>query len=202
MNRQKPPVKMPRLLLPDRYLSASNLRNFTPFQNSLVCYNTRRCERRVILMKKLIAIALFLTIFVGLTSSAFAQGASIGFIDVQSVFKGYKETKKAQEQLAKKEEAFKKDFEASQKKLTDAEQEGKSREDLEKIRAEEEKKLEPKRSELLRLNEELTVKLQQQIVKSVEKVAKSVGIDVVVDKQVIIVGGVDLTDMVINELNK
>ena len=153
-------------------------------------------------MKKAISIVLFLAFMMCLTSSAFAQGASIGFIDVQNVFKSYKATKSAQERLSKKEEEFKKEFEKSQKKLSEAEQDGKSREDLEKLRSEEEKKLEPKRTELLRLNEQLTVKLQQEIVSSVEKVAKSVGIDIVVDKQVIITGGVDLTDMVVNELNK
>lgn len=153
-------------------------------------------------MKKVVAIAVFLSFMLCLASSSFAQGSSIGFIDVQNVFKSYKETEKAQESLSKKEEDFKKEFEKSQQKLSDAEKEGKSREELEKIRSEEEKKLEPKRSELLKLNEQLTIKLQQDIVKAVEKVAKTVGLDVVVDKQVIIIGGVDLTDMVVNELNK
>ena len=65
-----------------------------------------------------------------------------------------------------------------------------------------EKKLEPQRSELLQLNEQLTTKLQGNIVKAVEKVAQKVGIDVVLDKQVIIIGGMDISDMVIKELNK
>jgi Skp family chaperone for outer membrane proteins len=33
-------------------------------------------------------------------------------------------------------------------------------------------------------------------------VAKKVGIDLVLDKQVVITGGMDLTELVINELNK
>ena len=54
-------------------------------------------------MKKLFAILIVLS-FIGSLAHA---ASSIGFIDVQKVFKGYKETGKAQEQLAKEEEAFK-----------------------------------------------------------------------------------------------
>jgi Skp family chaperone for outer membrane proteins len=147
-------------------------------------------------MKKFIALVLAL-FFIG--SAALA---STGFIDVQKVFREYRETKKAQAELGKKEDAFKKEFEASQKKLQKAELDGKSRSDLENMKKEMEKKLAPKRDNLLKLNEQLTVKLQQKILDSVKKVAKKLGIDLVLDKQVVITGGMDLTEMVVNELNK
>ncbi len=131
-----------------------------------------------------------------------ANYTSIGFIDVQKVFKEYKETSKAQTQLSKEEESFKKDFDESQKKLEKAEKDGKSKEDLEKMKKEMEEKLTPKRESLLRLNEQLTGKLQMDILEAVKKASKKVGIDIVLDKQVIIVGGMDLTELVLNELNK
>ncbi|MFA4858037.1 MAG: OmpH family outer membrane protein [Candidatus Margulisiibacteriota bacterium] len=127
---------------------------------------------------------------------------SIGFIDVQKVFKGYKATAKAQDELSKKEADFKKDFEASQTKLEKAQKDGKSEEELEKMKEDLEKELSPKREELLRLNEKITTKLQLEIVSAVKVVAKKVGIDLVLDKQVIITGGMDLSDMVIAELNR
>jgi len=43
------------------------------------------------------------------------------------------------------------------------------------------------RDEILALNEKLTVKLQGDIVKAVTEVAKGVGLDLVLDKQVIII---------------
>jgi Skp family chaperone for outer membrane proteins len=52
------------------------------------------------------------------------------------------------------------------------------------------------------LNEEKMAKIRKDIIAVVEVVAKEVGIDVVVDKQVVIAGGIDLTDMVVNKLNK
>lgn len=146
---------------------------------------------------------------IALIAIAFAAGishaanfTSIGFIDVQKVFKEYKETSKAQGELSKQEESFKKDFEASQTKLAEAEKNGKKKEELEKMKKELEEDLAPKRESLLRLNEQLTTKLQAKILDSAKKVAKKVGIDVVLDKQVVITGGMDLTDMVVSDLNK
>jgi outer membrane protein len=151
-------------------------------------------------MKKLMAIAL---VFAFLGSAAFAAGyTSIGYIDVQKVFREYKETETAQEQLGKEEESFKKEFEESQEKLLQAEKDGKETAELEKMKKEFEEKLAPRRETLLRLNEQLTVKLQLEILEAVKKTAKKVGIDMVLDKQVVITGGMDLTDLVVNELNK
>jgi outer membrane protein len=149
-------------------------------------------------MKKLFAILIVLS-FIGSLAQA---ASSTGFIDVQKVFKGYKETVKAQDQLAKEEEAFKKEFDESQKKLESAEKSGKKTEELDQMKKDLETKLSPKRESLLKLNEQLTGKLQLDILEAVKKVAKKVGIDLVLDKQVVITGGIDLTDMVLNELNQ
>lgn len=131
-----------------------------------------------------------------------ANFVNIGFIDVQKVFSEYKETGKAQKELEKEEEAFKKEFEESQKKLEKAEKDGKKKEDIEKMKKELEEKLSPQRESLLKLNQQLTGKLQLEILDSVKAVAKKVGIDLVLDKQVVITGGMDLTELVVNELNK
>ncbi len=151
-------------------------------------------------MKKILIAIVAVAFFAGLSHAA--NFTSIGFIDVQKVFKEYKETNKAQTELSKQEESFKKEFDESQKKLEKAEKDGKSKEDLEKMKKELEEKLSPKRETLLKLNEQLTGKLQQDILAAVKKVAGKVGIDVVLDKQVVITGGMDLSEMVITELNK
>jgi len=148
-------------------------------------------------MKKLFVILVVLA-FVGTLAHA---ASSAGYIDVQKVFKGYKETNKAQEQLAKEEEAFKKEFDESQKKLEKAQKEGKKTEELDQMKKDLETTLSPKRESLLKLNEQLTGKLQLDILEAVKKVAKKVGLDLVLDKQVVITGGIDLTEMVLNELN-
>ncbi|KAF0134927.1 MAG: outer membrane protein [Candidatus Saganbacteria bacterium] len=152
-------------------------------------------------MKK-VAISLIALMVIG--GAAFAQSAasSMGFVDIQKVFKDYKETSKAQKELAKEEETFKKEFEESQKKLEEAQKNGKSKEEIDKMRASLEEKLAPKRDSLLKLNEKLTLSLQKNIVVAVTKIAQKLGLESVLDKQVIIYGGMDITDMVVSELNK
>jgi len=154
-------------------------------------------------MKRLICLLVLVSFVMFVTGSAFALGtSSMGYIDVQKVFKEYKETSKAQEQVAKQEEEFKKEFDDSQKQLSDAEKKNMKREELDKLRKELEDKLSPKRQSLIDLNEKLTAKLQSEILSATKDVAKKVGIDIVFDKQVIITGGLDLTEMVINKLNE
>jgi Skp family chaperone for outer membrane proteins len=143
---------------------------------------------------------LFIT---GLISASFSAPLnSIGYIEVQRVFKGYKETMKAQEKLSKEEAVFKKEFEESQKKLESAKSAKKSQKEVDTITKELEEKLAPKREVLMKLNEELTTKLQKDIIGAVSQVAKNLGLDTVLDKQAVIVGGVDISDMVINKLNE
>ena len=154
-------------------------------------------------MKKIVCLLVMVSFVMFVFGSTFAHAAeSIGYIEVQKVFKEYKETAKAQEQVAKEEESFKKDFDDSQKSLADAEKKNMKREELEKLRKELEDKLMPKRQSLIELNEKLTIKLQAEILSATKDVAKKVGIDVVFDKQVVITGALDLTEMVINKLNE
>ena len=154
-------------------------------------------------MKRTVSLLVMVSFVMFVFGSTIAQAASsIGYIEVQKVFKEYKETAKAQEQVAKEEETFKKDFEASQKQLADAEKKNMKKEELEKLRKDLEDKLMPKRQSLITLNEKLTTKLQADILSATKEVAKKVGIDIVFDKQVIITGGVDLTEMVTNKLNE
>jgi outer membrane protein len=135
-------------------------------------------------------------------TSVSSTSSIIGFIDIQKIFKEYKETVKAQKELSKDEEAFKKEFEESQKKLEEAQKANKSKEEIEKMRTSLEEKLSPKREALLKLNEKLTGTIQKNIVAAVGKVAQKLGLEAVMDKQVIIYGGMDVTDMVLSEINK
>ena len=79
---------------------------------------------------------------------------------------------------------------------------GKNEEELEKLAEKIEKELDPKKTELEMLNKEKMEKIRKDIIAAVENVSREVGVDVVVDKQVIITGGIDLTDLAITKLNK
>ena len=168
-------------------------------------------------MRKLIVMFVFSAFVLGLlASTAMAATGTIGYVDVQRVFKEYKETSSAQDQVKKEEKAFREKFDDSQKKLADmqkkidaAQKAGKSsdeidkmQKDLEKTQQDMETKLSPDRDRLLKLNEQLTSKLQLEILSAVKAVSSKLGVDMVLDKQVVITGGMDITDLVINQLNK
>lgn len=154
-------------------------------------------------MKKIfcsLLVVLFAMFVLGGTSAHAAT--NIGFIEVQKVFKEFKETAAAQDQVSKQEADFKTDFEASQKQLADAEKNKMKKADLDKLKKDLEDKLMPKRQALVALNEKLTSDLQAKILDATKSVAKEIGIDVVFDKQVVITGGTDMTELVINKLNE
>lgn len=147
-------------------------------------------------------VSLFIALIIVTVFSTISTAASnIGVIDVQKVFRGYKETAKAQEQLSKEEAAFKKEFEDSQKQLEKARAEGKSDKELETLTKKLEEALAPKRDKLVKLNESLTTSIQKDIIEATKAVAKNLGIDIVLDKQIVITGGTDISDMVISRLN-
>lgn len=132
----------------------------------------------------------------------FIWAATVGYIDVEQVFKGYSKTKTAQDDINNKMKDYRRLLTKYQQELDDAKVDGKSEKELEKIREKMQKELDPKEAEIKMLNEEQMAKIRKDIVAAVETVSKEVGIDVVVDKQVIIAGGLDLTESVVNRLNK
>jgi len=151
-------------------------------------------------MKKIAIIFGVLTMLV--VFSAATMAATIGYIEVQKVFTEYSETKTAQKDLDEKQKEFKQKLDEKQEEIDKAKKDGKSETELRAMIKDMEKELDPEKEKLLRVNEEMTRKLQSAIVSAVESVSKELGIDVVLDKQVIITGGVDITDMVLTKLNK
>jgi Skp family chaperone for outer membrane proteins len=133
---------------------------------------------------------------------SFSFAATVGYIDVEQVFKSYTKTKTAQDEINNKMKEYKKDVAKYQQKIEDAKIDGKTDKDIEKIKEDMQKELDPQETEIKMLNEEKMVKIRKDIVTAVDGVAKELGIDVVVDKQVIITGGNDLTELTIEKLNK
>ena len=140
-----------------------------------------------------------LGILLMVSSASFAE--TIGFVDLQKVFVEFNETKKAQKDFEEKQATLREEMEEKQKLLQKAEQENKSPEELQKLVMELQEELQPKQQELIEYNNQLMAQIKQKITKSTKKVAKQYGIDVVFDKQALLVGGFDLTEFVIDELN-
>jgi outer membrane protein len=128
--------------------------------------------------------------------------ATVGYIDVKQVFEGYSKTKSVQDDLNNKMKDYEKLRNKHAQKLTEAKIDGKTEKELEKLQEEMKKELGPKEAEIQMINDEQMAKIRKDIIAAVDAIAKEVGIDVVVDKQVIISGGMDLTEQVVTRLNK
>lgn len=150
------------------------------------------------MMRKIQVAGLTLACLMLMTGMSFA--ASLGYIDVQQVFASYEKTKAAQADVKEKEMALQDEIEKKQKEIEAAKKKNTSEDSIKKMIDKYEKELEPKRKELLSIREKLTGEIQADIVKATKVAAKEVGIEVVLDKQVFIAGGIDLTNLVVQKL--
>jgi len=134
-----------------------------------------------------------------LPSQAFAE--SIGIINMQKIFLSYNKSKKFQKEFDKKKEKLQKEFEKRQKKILKAKEKGKDEKKIKKLIEEMEEELKPKQDDLIQYNNALTGELRTDILQAATSLAKYYNIDVVLDKQAVIIGGFDITDFVIEKLN-
>ena len=145
-------------------------------------------------MKKVLIV---FVLMLGLTVASLAAG--MGYVDVQKVFVNYKEAKKMQEDFAVRETKFKEKVTKKQAELEAVKNDAKKLRDLKgKIQDE----LEAEQEQLIELNQKLTQQLKDKIVEAVKKVSREYALDYVVDRQVVLYGGIDITDWVIESLNK
>jgi len=144
-------------------------------------------------MKKILGILLCLTMV--------SIADTIGYIDSQQILKQYNKSLTAQVDLAQKQKEFQDLLIEKQKELEEAQAANKTDEELVELKEELEKELQPKKDELLQLNQDLSIAIENDIINATKSIAKQLRIDVVVDKQVIIMGGMDLTSLVLSKLN-
>ncbi|MDD5455710.1 MAG: OmpH family outer membrane protein [Candidatus Margulisbacteria bacterium] len=127
---------------------------------------------------------------------------TVGYIDSQQILKQYNKAVTAQADLAKKQKDFQDFFLQKQQELEKAKATSKNEEELTQLKDSLEAELQPKRDELLQLNQKLSGDIEKDIIEATKKVAKQLRIDIVLDKQIVISGGMDLTSLVISSLNK
>jgi Skp family chaperone for outer membrane proteins len=130
------------------------------------------------------------------------NAATLGYIDIQKVFSSYEKTKTVLEQLKKKEQSIKEEMAIKQKQVDKAQEKGASEEEIKRLVDKLEKELEPKRKDIVESKQRTMLEIQNDITRATEATAKIMGIENVLDKQVFITGGVDITDKVIELLNK
>lgn len=131
-----------------------------------------------------------------------APAANLGFVDAQKVFQNYKAAQEAQSRFRREAQAYQDELAADQRKLEEARRANKSPEEIAKMQKKFEEELKPKKTKVEGLDRDLSGKIKKQIEVVIAEVAKAKGIPTVVDKQVILYGGIDLTDDVVRKLNR
>ncbi len=127
---------------------------------------------------------------------------SLAKVDTKRLFDQYRDAQSSQSEFKRKAEAYQKEFLEKNRLLQEAQREGKSKADLEKMTKKFEAELKPKKEAVEKLDKEMSGKLKKQIEVAIQDVAKARGYAVVVDKQVVLFGGEDITDDVLKKLNK
>ena len=149
------------------------------------------------MLKNFIILGVLILSFQGLASAD-----NVGYLDSQLAMTKYSKFISEQKKWEKKREKLKKEIEKKQKKLEDAEDRNRSEEELIKMKEQFDKELNPKIEALQQEQRETLTTLRNSIMETAKKVAKSYGIDVILEKQVVLNGGFDLTNLVIDKLNK
>lgn len=159
---------------------------------------------------------LLLLAFAILMNVSMAAADTIGYVHMQRVFNEYKETKVAEEKFKKQQEKFKKEFDKRLEKLEKAKEKGKSEQEIADLTKKLEEELMPRKEELMQVHQQLMTQIRRDIDTAIKGVAQTYGIDVVLNKEVlfqgpagpignepvILHGGFDMTNFVIEKLNK
>lgn len=154
-------------------------------------------------MKKLLALALAAATAGILTTQsvqAQAPASTVGFVDTAQVFNSFPEAKKAQDQFRKKAEDYQEELAKRQKQIEDARKAGKSDADIQKMMKDAEQDLMPQKKAVEELDRKLSTQIKAKIEAAIAASAKAKRITTVVDKQVILYGGTDLTSDVVKRL--
>lgn len=148
-------------------------------------------------MKRFILLCLLCVVFVGPVSAD-----NIGFLDMEQFFSKYKDSKKIQEDITTRREAFKKYVDDRQEKIEDAIKKNKKEDDIAKMRRKAEEEIAQEQRKIMQHEVEIQQRLSNKVMDVAAQVAKEYGIDVVLDKRAVYAGGFDLTDFVLQKLNK
>lgn len=152
-------------------------------------------------MNRPLAAAAAMIVALGALPPAFAAG-NLGYVETQRVFQQYKAAQQAQSRFRHEAQSYQEELAADQRKLEEARKAGKSADEINRMQRRFEEELKPKKTRVEGLDRELSGKIKHQIENVIGEVAKSKGIATVLDKQVVLYGGIDLTDDVVRRLNK
>ncbi len=134
--------------------------------------------------------------------TSFTFGNEIGVIDTEVIFQKAQFVKTFKENFSEKEKEFNELVKKKSKKIEEAIEKGTKEEKIREMVQKRDNELEPLKKELMNYEISFRQTFLLNISGTAKKIAEEMGIDIVVDKQVIYYGGFDLTDLILARLNK
>tara|TARA_B100000427_G_scaffold92742_2_gene76550 strand:- start:16590 stop:17036 length:447 start_codon:yes stop_codon:yes gene_type:complete len=131
-----------------------------------------------------------------------AIASEVGFIDTAVIFQKAKFVTTFKENFSEKEKDFNEILEKKTKKIEKAIAKGTQEAEIREMVQKRDEELEPKKQELLQYEMSFQQNFLLNVSTMAKKVAAEYDIDVVLDKQVVYYGGFDLTNIVLERLNK
>ena len=141
-------------------------------------------------------------LFLGLLLSSLTVASEVGFIDTAIIFQKAKFVTTFKDNFSEKENDFNELLQKKSKKIEDAIAKGKPESDIREMVQKRDEELEPKKQELMQYEMSFQQNFLLNVTTTAKKVASEYDIDVVLDKQVVYYGGFDLTNIVLERLNK
>ena len=149
---------------------------------------------------------LFKNFLIGLfvLSMSFSVSASemIGKVDMQILFKDLKQIAKFKSNIEEKQAEYQKLLEKKEQEMAEAREKNKSPEQLQALMTKAEEELLPKQQEMMELQMAFEKNLKFEIDSMSKKIAEEYGLELVVNKEVIFFGGMDITPILVERINE
>ena len=141
-------------------------------------------------------------LFVLLMSFSVSASEIIGKVDMQILFKDLKQIAKFKSNIEEKQADYQKLLEKKEQEMAEAREKNKSPEQLQALMTKAEEELLPKQQEMMELQMAFEKNLKFEIDSMSKKIAEEYGLELVVNKEVIFFGGMDITSILIERINE
>ena len=151
-------------------------------------------------MSRFRSLLLILGVLISFSVPTFSD--SIGFLDMGRIMQSYEEAIVAQEALRKEGQALEKKLATKRTEMETAQKEGKDEESLKQLFQKLQLELQSEQEKFTRKRVDSQRRLLSKITETSKVIAKEYGIDVVLERSAVYAGGFDLTEFVVDRLNK
>ena len=133
---------------------------------------------------------------------AYAQNSMVGVVDGDRLFDEYPGVQEAQKKISDAQDNLKNIIEESEKIYSEFEKQKKSESEKTTKKKELQASIDSKAQDTKKLIESISIKIEDDILQAIKKTSAEKSLDIVFDKRAVLVGGIDVTELVSEQLKK